>query len=67
LHPGERATSTLAVHAEKIKAALADQHLTLGAIVMMHAYLAADPAADPAAGHGDFKGWTAARTLETDT
>ena len=43
---------------EKIKAALADQHLTLGDIVMMHAYLAADPAT----GHGDFKGWTAAYT-----
>src|ERR1700733_5860681 len=28
---------------EKIKAALAEQHLTLGDIVMMHAYLAAHP------------------------
>jgi enamine deaminase RidA (YjgF/YER057c/UK114 family) len=43
---------------EKIKAALAEQHLTLGDIVMMHAYLAPDPTT----GHGDFKGWTAAYT-----
>jgi enamine deaminase RidA (YjgF/YER057c/UK114 family) len=43
---------------EKIKATLAEQHLTLGDIVMMHAYLAADRAT----GHGDFKGWTAAYT-----
>ena len=43
---------------EKIKAALAEQHLTLGDIVMMHAYLSADPKT----GHGDFKGWTAAYT-----
>jgi enamine deaminase RidA (YjgF/YER057c/UK114 family) len=43
---------------EKIKATLAEQHLTLGDIVMMHAYLSADPAT----GHGDFKGWTAAYT-----
>ena len=43
---------------EKIKTTLAEQHLTLGDIVMMHAYLAADPAT----GHGDFKGWTAAYT-----
>jgi enamine deaminase RidA (YjgF/YER057c/UK114 family) len=43
---------------EKIKAALAEQQLTLGDIVMMHAYLAADPTT----GHGDFKGWTAAYT-----
>jgi enamine deaminase RidA (YjgF/YER057c/UK114 family) len=43
---------------EKIKAALAEQHLTLGDIVMMHAYLSADPTT----GHGDFKGWTAAYT-----
>jgi enamine deaminase RidA (YjgF/YER057c/UK114 family) len=43
---------------EKIKTALAEQHLTLGDIVMMHAYLSADPAT----GHGDFKGWTAAYT-----
>ena len=43
---------------EKIKAALAEQHLTLGDVVMMHAYLSADPTT----GHGDFKGWTAAYT-----
>jgi enamine deaminase RidA (YjgF/YER057c/UK114 family) len=43
---------------EKIKAALAEQHLTLGDVVMMHAYLSADPMT----GHGDFKGWTAAYT-----
>jgi enamine deaminase RidA (YjgF/YER057c/UK114 family) len=43
---------------EKIKATLAEQHLGLGDIVMMHAYLSADPAT----GHGDFKGWTAAYT-----
>jgi enamine deaminase RidA (YjgF/YER057c/UK114 family) len=43
---------------EKIKATLAEQHLTLGDIVMMHAYLSADPTT----GHGDFKGWTAAYT-----
>ena len=43
---------------EKIKAALAAQHLTLGDVVMMHAYLSADPTT----GHGDFKGWTAAYT-----
>lgn len=43
---------------EKIKATLAEQHLTLGDVVMMHAYLSADPTT----GHGDFKGWTAAYT-----
>jgi enamine deaminase RidA (YjgF/YER057c/UK114 family) len=43
---------------EKIKASLAEQNLTLGDIVMMHAYLSADPKT----GHGDFKGWTAAYT-----
>jgi enamine deaminase RidA (YjgF/YER057c/UK114 family) len=43
---------------EKIKATLAEQHLGLGDIVMMHAYLSADPVT----GHGDFKGWTAAYT-----
>lgn len=41
---------------EKIKATLAEQHLTLGDVVMMHAYLSADSTT----GHGDFKGWTAA-------
>jgi enamine deaminase RidA (YjgF/YER057c/UK114 family) len=50
-------TETQAVRAlEKIKAALAEQGLTLGDVVMMHAYLAADPAT----GRGDSKGWGAA-------
>ena len=50
-------TEAQAVRAlEKIKAALAEQSLTLGDVVMMHAYLAADPAT----GRGDGKGWSAA-------
>jgi enamine deaminase RidA (YjgF/YER057c/UK114 family) len=43
---------------EKIQQALAEQHLTMGDVVMMHAYLAPDPAT----GRGDSKGWTAAYT-----
>jgi enamine deaminase RidA (YjgF/YER057c/UK114 family) len=57
--PDSGDTEAQAVRAiEKIKATLAEQHLTLGDIVMMHAYLSADPKT----GHGDFKGWTAAYT-----
>src|SRR5579859_3178444 len=55
--PDSGDTETQAVRAlEKIKAALADQGLGLGDVVMMHAYLAADPAT----GRGDGKGWGAA-------
>lgn len=57
--PDSGNTETQAVRTlEKIKAALAEQHLTLADIVMMHAYLAPDPAT----GKSDFAGWTAAYT-----
>ena len=53
--PGDTQTQT--VHAlEAIKHTLEEQHLTLGDVVMMHAYLAGDPA------HGgkmDFAGFMA--------
>ena len=52
-------TQTQAMRAlDKIKDALAEQHLTFADIVMMHAYLSPDPAM----GHADFAGWTAAYT-----
>ena len=55
--PDSGDTEAQAVRAlEKIKTALAEQGLTLGDVVMMHAYLAADPAT----GRGDGKGWGAA-------
>ena len=55
--PDSGDTEAQAVRAlEKIKAALAEQGLTLGDVVMMHAYLAADSAT----GRGDSKGWGAA-------
>jgi enamine deaminase RidA (YjgF/YER057c/UK114 family) len=53
-------TETQAVRAlDKIKDTLAEQHLTLADVVMMHAYLSPDPAMG---GRSDFAGWTAAYT-----
>jgi len=57
--PDSGDTETQALRAlDKIKQALEEQHLTMGDIVMMHAYLAPDPAT----GRGDSKGWAAAYT-----
>jgi len=57
--PDSGDTRTQALRAlAKIRAALAEQHLTMGDIVMMHAYLAPDPAT----GRGDLRGWAAAYT-----
>lgn len=58
--PGSTTTEIQTVHAvTAIKEALASQKLTLGDVVMMHVYLAPDPAKD---GKCDFAGFMAGYT-----
>jgi enamine deaminase RidA (YjgF/YER057c/UK114 family) len=56
--PGDTKTQTIGA-IKAIEAALKEQHLTLGDIVMMHAYLAGDPAKG---GKMDFDGFMAGYT-----
>ncbi len=53
--PGATTTEEQTMHSlDAIKDALASQHLTMGDVVMMHVYLAPDPATG---GHCDFAGF----------
>jgi enamine deaminase RidA (YjgF/YER057c/UK114 family) len=57
--PGDTQTQTVNV-LQAIRKTLADQHLGLGDVVLMHAYLAGDPAKD---GKMDFAGFMAGYSL----
>jgi enamine deaminase RidA (YjgF/YER057c/UK114 family) len=57
--PGDTQTQTVNV-LEAIRKTLADEHLTLGDVVLMHVYLAGDPAKE---GKMDFAGFMAGYSL----